>query len=252
MDFSNNKILITGASRGIGRAAAIEFSKHGGIVGINYANNDDEAVKTLTMLENRGHKLFKYDISNIESQKELIDSFVSEYGAIDILINNAGIIQKHEIDDISFESWQRSWKQIFDTNLFAAANLCFLASEYMIRQGGGRIVNVSSRGAFRGEPEMPAYGASKAALNSMTQSLAKKLAKYNIYVSAVAPGFVDTDMGTSGLTDTELQAVLRENPLGRMATSEEVAYSIVFLSSEKSAYNTGAILDINGASYLRT
>lgn len=252
MDFSNKKILITGASRGIGRASAIEFAKRGGIVGINYANNDAEAVKTLAMLENRGHKKFKYDISNIESQKELIGSFVSEYGAIDILVNNAGIILKHEIDDISFESWQISWKQIFDTNLFAPANLCFLASEYMIRQGGGRIVNVSSRGAFRGEPDMPAYGASKAALNSMTQSIAKKLAKYNIFVSAVAPGFVDTDMSTSGLTDTELQAVLLENPLGRMATAEEVAYSIVFLASEKSAYNTGAILDINGASYLRT
>jgi 3-oxoacyl-[acyl-carrier protein] reductase len=252
MDFCNKKILITGASRGIGKATAIEFSKRGGIVGINYTSNDEEALKTIGMLENSGHKLFKYDISKVDSQKELIDSFVSEFGAIDILINNAGIIQKHEIDNISFDAWQKSWKEIFDVNLFAAANLCFLASEYMIRQGGGRIVNVSSRGAFRGEPDMPAYGASKAALNAMTQSLAKKLAKYNIFVSAVAPGFVDTDMGTKGLTDTELKAVLRENPLGRMATAEEVAYSILFLASENSAYNTGAILDINGASYLRT
>lgn len=252
MDFKNKKILITGASRGIGRATAIEFAKLGGLVGINYACNDAEAEITLAMLENSGHKLFKSDISKIDSQKKLIDNFVSEYGGIDVLINNAGIIQKHEIDKISFESWQNSWQQIFDTNLFAAANLCFLASGYMIKQGGGHIVNVSSRGAFRGEPDIPAYGASKAALNSLTQSLAKKLAKYNISVTAVAPGFVDTDMGTSGLTDTELQAILNENPMGRMATAGEVAHSIVFLASEKAAYNTGTIIDINGASYLRT
>ena len=122
----------------------------------------------------------------------------------------------------------------------------------MKREGGGRIVNVSSRGAFRGEPTKPAYGASKAALNSMTQSLAKALGKYNIFVAAVAPGFVDTDMAQETLTPVERAAIENDCPLKRIARPEEVAYSIAFLASERSAFSTGAILDINGASYLRT
>lgn len=252
MRFEGKKVLITGASRGIGKATAIAFAGEGAIVGLNYISNDTAANDTISLLKNNGHKLFKQDIASPEGAKKLIDDFVNEYGKIDILINNAGIVRKHEIDKIDYEEWLNAWNSTISTNLFAAANLCFCASQVMIKQGGGRIINVSSRGAFRGEPDMPAYGASKAALNSLSQSLAKKLAEYKIFIAVVAPGFVETDMGLNNISETEKLNLINENPFRRMATPEEVAHSILFLASEGSEYNTGAILDINGASYLRT
>jgi NAD(P)-dependent dehydrogenase (short-subunit alcohol dehydrogenase family) len=122
----------------------------------------------------------------------------------------------------------------------------------MIHQGGGRIVNVSSRGAFRGEPDSPAYGASKAGLNAMSQSLAKYLAPHNIYVMVVAPGWVDTDMATDSLKGPGGQEIRAQSPLGRVATADEVAYTVLFLASEGAEFLTGAVVDVNGASYLRT
>lgn len=252
MRFDNKKVLITGASRGIGRATAIAFSKLGATVGLNYKSNETKAKETLLMLEGNGHKLFREDVSDPEGAKRLVENFINEYGNIDILINNAGIVLKHEIDAVNYEQWQHSWEQTISTNLISVANLCYLSANYMIKNGGGRIVNVSSRGAFRGEPDMPAYGASKAALNSLSQSLAKKLAKYKIYVGVVAPGFVETDMGLNNISEAEKINLINENPFRRMASPEEVANSILFLASEGAEYNTGAILDINGASYLRT
>jgi len=138
------------------------------------------------------------------------------------------------------------------TNLFAAANLSFLAAQQMMETNGGHIVNVSSRGAFRGEPSQPAYGASKAGLNAMSQSLAKKLAPYGVYVGVVAPGFTETDMGTATLTKDEKENMLNETPFHRMARPEEVAHAIMFLASKDAAYMSGSIIDVNGASYLRS
>jgi 3-oxoacyl-[acyl-carrier protein] reductase len=252
MRFDGKKVLITGGSRGIGKATAIAFAEKGAIIGLNYISNDSAANETMSLLGNTGHVLLKQDISSAEGAKKLIEDFVSRFGTIDILVNNAGIVIKHEIDKIDYEGWLNSWNEIINTNLLASANICYLASQIMIRKGGGRIINVSSRGAFRGEPEMPAYGASKAALNSMSQSLAKKLAKYKIYVGVVAPGFVETDMGLNNISEAEKINLINENPFRRMASPDEVAHSILFLASEGAEYNTGAILDINGASYLRT
>jgi NAD(P)-dependent dehydrogenase (short-subunit alcohol dehydrogenase family) len=122
----------------------------------------------------------------------------------------------------------------------------------MINSGGGRIVNVSSRGAFRGEPEQPAYGASKAGLNSMSQSIAQKVAKHNIYIGVVAPGFVETDMAAKKLSGPEGEKIRHQSPLKRVARPEEVAYAVLFLASEGSEFSTGTIIDVNGASYLRS
>jgi len=204
------------------------------------------------MLEGNGHKIFREDVSDPEGAKRLVENFIKEYGNIDILINNAGIVLKHEIDAVDYEQWQHAWEQTINTNLISVANLCYLSAEYMIKNGGGRIVNVSSRGAFRGEPDMPAYGASKAALNSLSQSLAKKLARHKIYIGVVAPGFVETDMGINNITEKERKILMDETPFKRMATPEEIAHTILFLASEGAEYNTGAIIDINGASYLRS
>nr|HQU60531.1 SDR family oxidoreductase [Saprospiraceae bacterium] len=162
------------------------------------------------------------------------------------------IFEPHPIDSSSYEAWQESWNQTLATNLTGAANVCYCAAQHMIRQGGGRIVNVSSRGAFRGEPAQPAYGASKAGLNALGQSLALALAPYHIFVGTVAPGFVETDMAIGYLESDAGAAIKQQSPLNRVARPEEVAYAILFLASEQAGFTTGCILDINGASYLRT
>ena len=252
MNFKDKTILISGASRGIGKAAAIAFASKGAKVGINYRTQTIEAKKTLKELQGSGHQLFKRDISKKDEAKALITDFLQHYGKIDILVNNAGIAIPHKIEDVSFDAWSSAWETTLQTNLLAAANLSFLASQAMINSGGGHIVNVSSRGAFRGEPDQPAYGASKAGLNAMSQSLAKKLAPFKIYVGVVAPGFTETDMATETLSTSEQQKILKELPLRRMAKPEEVAHAILFLASDETAYSTGAIIDVNGASYLRS
>lgn len=251
MDFKNKNVLITGGSKGIGKATALEFAKRGARLGINYRADDKAAESTLRELGDAKHKLYKGDISQEEEAQQLIENFVADFGSIDILINNAGIAKLHNIESISYAEWKDSWKTIMDTNLMAIANLCFCSVQHMVKNGGGRIVNVSSRGAFRGEPNMPAYGASKAAVNSLSQSLAKALAKHKIYVNVVAPGFTETDMATATLTEVERESLMKDSPFGRMARPEEVAYAIVFLASEGAEYTTGTIIDVNGASYLR-
>ncbi len=252
MDFANKTVLITGASRGIGKATAIAFSQKGAKVGLNYRSYDAAAEQTLAELSGEGHQLFKRDISQKEETQALIDDFVKVYGHLDVLVNNAGISIFHEIDKADFDHWTHAWEKTFETNLFAVANLCYWAAQAMMKTGGGHIVNVSSRGAFRGEPTKPAYGASKAALNAMSQSLAKKLAPHKIYVGVVAPGFTETEMAAKTLTPEERENLLRESPFKRMAQPEEVAHAILFLASDKAAYSSGTIIDVNGASYLRS
>jgi len=252
MEFKNKSILITGGSRGIGKATAIAFAEKGAKIGINYRTHTEKAQQTLNQLYGNGHQLFQYDISDKENQQVLMDDFIKSYGRIDILINNAGISVEHDIDRVDFEEWSSAFENTFQTNLFAAANLSFLAAKAMMLSGGGRIVNVSSRGAFRGEPTKPAYGASKAALNAMTQSLAKKLAPHDIHLGVVAPGFTETDMAKETLTPAERENLLRESPFKRMAQPQEVAHAILFLASDAAAYSSGTIIDVNGASYLRS
>ena len=153
-------ILITGASGGIGRAAAIECAQRGAIVGIHYNNNRERAEATLAKLPGDSHRLFQCDITNAGAAEALIEAADEQLDGLDVLVNNAGVSQRHEIADIDYATWQATWKRIVDTNLTAAANLSFCAMKKMIPRGAGRIVNVSSRGAFRGEPLMPWYGAS--------------------------------------------------------------------------------------------
>lgn len=251
MDFHNKKVLITGASRGIGKATALAFAAKGAHVGLNFKSNLVEAQKTLQELSGEGHSLFQSDVSVKADTKKLVDDFIAHYGRLDILVNNAGIGIFHAIDEVDFDTWTQAWDTILNTNLIAVANTCYWATKVMMQQGGGRIVNVSSRGAFRGEPVQPAYGASKAALNSFSQSLAKRLAPHHIYVGVVAPGFTDTDMATEALTPEERENLLRESPFQRMAQPQEVAHAILFLASEGAEYSSGTIIDVNGASYLR-
>ncbi len=252
MEFLDKRVLITGGSRGIGRATAIAFANQGAQVAINFVRNRRAAERTIESLKGAEHLAVKADISLPNSAESLVQTVVEAFGGIDIVINNAGVYVPHPVDESTYEQWQAAWRQTLRINLLGAANVSFCAAQQMIQQGGGRIVNVSSRGAFRGEPQHPAYGASKAGLNAMSQSMAQALAKYNIFIGVVAPGFVETDMAKKILKGKAGKAIKQQSPLGRVAKPEEVAKAILFLASEGTEFMTGAILDVNGASYLRS
>lgn len=251
LSFKNKTVLITGGSRGIGQACAIAFAAAGARVAINFRKNSHAAQATIESLAGSGHIAVKADISDADEVEGLVAAVVSEFGTLDILVNNAGIYESHSIVEINYEDWQKSWAQTLAINLTGAANVTYQAVQIMLENGGGRIVNISSRGAFRGEPNHPAYAASKAGLNAMSQSLAKKLAPENIFIGVVAPGFVATDMAADILEGTEEAAIKAQSPMNRVAEPEEVANAVLFLASKGTEFMTGAILDVNGASYLR-
>ncbi len=252
MRFDGQVALITGASRGIGRAAAKLFAACGARVAVHYRTRATQADETVNMLNGDGHASFAADLGRAEETESLISRVVSRMGRVDVLVNNAGIFERHDIMDCSIEQWRDIWRRTIDTNLLGPAELSFFAARQMAQQGGGRIVNVSSRGAFRGEPRAPAYGASKAGLNAMGQSLAQALAADKVYVFMVAPGFVETDMAAKTLAGPDGDQVRNQSPLGRVAQPEEVARTILFLASPGSEFLTGGIVDVNGASYLRS
>lgn len=252
MDFSDKSVIVTGASRGIGRTIAQQFAEQGARVVVHYNRNREAAEETLSSMEGGPHTIAQANLADSKACKQLVESSIEKMGKIDILVNNAGIYELHPLPDLSYEKWLDVWNRTLGTNLLGSANISFLVAKHMIIQGGGKIVNVSSRGAFRGEPEAPAYGASKAGMNAMSQSMAKALAPHNIFVYVVAPGWVKTEMAARYLESPEGDAIRNQSPLGRVAKTEEIARTVLFLASEGSDYLTGCVVDINGASYLRT
>lgn len=245
------KVLITGASRGIGAACARAFAEEGAQVALHYRNAKEKAIALLEDLPGEGHQLYSADFSEAGAAGSLGRQVLQDFGTLDVLVNNAGIYTEHPIDSCSDEDWISQWQQILQVNLLAAAELTQVISQSMMRQKSGRIINIGSRGAFRGEPESPAYGASKAGLHALSQSLAKKLGAYGIGVYAIAPGFVETDMGRQVLETERGEALKRESPFLRVAKPHEVAHTALFLSREPSLFLSGGIIDVNGASYLR-
>ncbi|GJM43080.1 MAG: beta-ketoacyl-ACP reductase [Ardenticatenaceae bacterium] len=252
MDFSGKVTLVTGGSRGIGRAICQQFAQHGAQVVVHYNSNRAAAAETTASLAGSNHFVAQAGMGNPAELERLVAEVIEKYGRIDILVNNAGIYEDHPLAEVSFAEWQSAWQNTLAVNLLGVANLSYLVGQQMIRQGYGRIVNVSSRGAFRGEPTAPAYGASKAGLNAMSQSLAKYLAPHNVFVGVVAPGFVETEMAADHLAGEMGDGIRGQSPLNRVATPDEVAYPVLFLAAEGTQFLTGAIIDVNGASYLRT
>ena len=251
MSFKGKKVLITGGSRGIGRAAAVAFAREGARVAVSYRSDEKAAAETLSRLKGEGHLSLAGDISDPKVAGEIVEKAIAGLGGLHVVVNNAGIFKPHPVEEVTYEQWQQIWRQTMDVNLNSVANICYCAARYMMKHGGGHIVNVSSRGAFRGEPRHPAYGASKAGMNSLSQSLAQALAPHHIYVNVLAPGFVRTDMTRAILDGPEGPGIVAQSPLQRVASPEEMAGAILWLASERAAYATGAILDMNGASYLR-
>jgi NAD(P)-dependent dehydrogenase (short-subunit alcohol dehydrogenase family) len=251
MNFSGKNILVTGGSRGIGKAVALAFAVRGGRVCISFHKNNNAAKQVIEELPGVGHFAVRADISDPNEVEKMMQAISNEFDRLDVVVNNAGIYLRHPVAGSDYTEWQKAWSETLALNLTGAANVCYFAAKQMIKNGGGHIVNITSRGAFRGEPEHTAYGASKAGLNALTQSLAKELGPYNIIVSAVAPGFVETDMTKHLLQGEEGEAIRNQSPLGRVATLAEVANAVVFLASGEADFLTGSILDVNGASYLR-
>jgi 3-oxoacyl-[acyl-carrier protein] reductase len=252
MNFTDQIILVTGASRGIGRAVTRQFAEKGGRVAVHYNSNQAAAEETLNSLSGTGHLIVQANLGDPDAVQRMVETVIRDMGGLHVLVNNAGIYEEHKITEVDYITWQTAWMETLATNLLGAANAAYCAAQHMMQHGGGRIINVSSRGAFRGEPDAPAYGASKAAMNAMGQSLAKALAPYHIYVTTVAPGWVETDMAADYLAGTEGDAIRAQSPLNRVATADEVAYTVLFLASAGAEFLTGGVIDINGASYLRT
>ncbi|MDH5353879.1 MAG: SDR family oxidoreductase [Gammaproteobacteria bacterium] len=249
---TSTSILITGASGGIGRAAAIECANKGARIGVHYHSNRERAEAVLAALPGDGHRLFQCDIADADAIENLIEAADTAFDGLDVLVNNAGIAEWSKFEDMDYAAWQESWQRVIETNLTGPGNLCFCAGKKMITRAGGRIVNVSSRGAFRGEPLMPWYGASKAGMNAMGQSLAQALGPLGVYVYTVAPGFVETEMAAEVLASPEGDNIRNQSSMGRVAQPEEVAKTICFLALDAPQFMTGCIVDVNGASYLRS
>ena len=251
MKFSGHNVLITGGSRGIGRATAHAFAAEGARVAINYVSNDKAAQQCIDSLPGDGHISIRKDVGNANEVKQLVDEALQAFGHLDVLVINAAIHEHHPVDNVTYEHWQDEWRKTINTNLIGAANLTWCASQHMIARKSGRIIYISSRGAFRGEPDQPAYGASKGGMNSLGQSMAQALGKYNIGVGLVAPGFVETEMVGDILKGERGDAIRAQSPFGRVAKPEEVANAVLYLADPKSIWSSGAIIDVNGASYLR-
>ena len=251
MNFQNKTVLITGASGGIGKAAAVAFAQSGAKVVIHYHQQQIKAEQLRNSLVGTGHITVGADIADAKAVEEMVSLAIAQLGQIDILVNNTGIYKEHPLDTTNYQDWQNIWQGTVNINLIGAVNVSYCVARHMIDNNRGRIINVTSRGAFRGEPTATAYGASKAALNCFSQSLAQHLAPYNIAVTAVAPGFVETDMTRSLLQSPQGEAIRQQSPFNRVARPEEIANTILFLASEEAEFLSGSIVDVNGASYLR-
>jgi 3-oxoacyl-[acyl-carrier protein] reductase len=245
-------VLVTGGSRGIGAAIARAFARNGDRVAVHFSANPDKAKQVADDLDGDGHAIVGADLRDPDAVRAMVDEAAQALDGIDVLVNNAGIFQPHPIDGTSYEEWQQGWRDTLGVNLVGAANATWCVVQHMLRNGtGGRIVNVASRGAFRGEPDQPAYGASKAGMIAMGQSLARALGPHGIAVMSVAPGFTETDMARAELTGESGERRRAESPLNRVARADEVAAAVLYLASPQAEMTTGAVLDLNGASYLR-
>jgi 3-oxoacyl-[acyl-carrier protein] reductase len=254
--------LVTGASRGIGRCVAQQLAVKGATVVVNYTSNEAAAAEAVGLLETQGgtlkHCTMQANVANPDECKRLVEAVVSAYGRLDVLVNNAGICTDHDVLTVSYEEWQATVRATMDTNFTGAANLSFLAVRQFAAQDaadgtarGGRVVNVTSRAAYRGELTAAAYASSKAALNIFGQSLARRLAGQGIYVYSVAPGWVATEMAQAVVNGPQAADVLAQHPLGRIAQPEEAGSVVAYLALEAPAAMTGSVVDLNGASYLR-
>ena len=248
IDLTGKSVLVTGASRGIGAAAARLLGQAGASVGVNYVRSEAAAAAVVREIGEERAEAIAADMADPAAVEAMIERMVARFGRLDVLVNNAAIFDLNRFDGEDYEAWQRGWGRTFAVNVFGAANAAFLAMRHMREQGGGRIINVASRAAFRGETEFADYGSSKAALVNLTRSIARACAPQGITAVAVAPGFVETDMAAEAIA-TQGAELRAQVPLGRIATVDDIAGVIVFLASSHATYLNGATIDVNGGSW---
>ncbi|MEV7414816.1 SDR family oxidoreductase [Streptomyces sp. NPDC089919] len=250
---TGRRVLVSGASRGLGRALAQAFAGNGDRVAVHFGSRRAEAEETFASLDGSGHALVAGDLSTPDGARAVAEAAAGALGGLDVLVNNAAVNLPHPLAGTPYDEWAAAWQSHVSVNLLATANLSHLAAHRMIEQGGGgRIVNVGSRGAFRGEPDHPAYGATKAAVHALGQSLAVHLAPYGIGVASVAPGFFETERVAHRLAGETGEAIRAQSPFGRVGTADEIAAAVLWLASPAAEWASGTVLDLNGASYLRT
>ena len=248
--------LITGSSRGIGRAVAQAFARRGDRVVVHYGRDRDAAEQTLASLEGSGHAVIGGDLGDPVEAQRVVEEAVAALGSLDILVNNAAVAPSvanaHRVDSASYAEWQAAWSAMVSVNLLGASNVTMLVAQHLIERGsGGAIVNVGSRGAFRGEADHPAYAATKAGLQAFGQSMALVLAPHGISVTSVAPGMVATERQSAKLESEQGDSIRGQSPFGRVGTPEEVADAVAYLTSSSAMWASGTVLDLNGASYFR-
>jgi 3-oxoacyl-[acyl-carrier protein] reductase len=247
-DFKDKVVLVTGGSRGIGRACAVAFAKAGAAtVVISYAGNEAAAQETLGLIQAAGGKgeALKFDVSDTAACANAVDGIIKAHGRLDVLVNNAGVA----VDGLVMRVKDEDWDKQLDTNLKGAFALIRAASRPMMKQRAGAIINLTSIVGESGNGGQAAYSASKAGLIGLTKSVAKELASRNIRVNAVSPGFIGTDM-TAGINEEMRKKMLEGIPLGRLGSPEDVANAVVFLASDSAAYITGEVLKVNGGMYM--
>ena len=244
--------LVTGASRGIGRAIARQLSEAGFRIALHYHHNRSAAEEALAALSGDGHLLFPADLSQVDSAKRLAAGVLEKLaGRVDVFIHNAGLYLATPVSGSStFSEWQAGLRQQMQLNFLAGADLSYLLARPMMKKGWGRIIHVASRSGLRGEAEFSGYGASKAAQINFIKSLAIELAPSGIGCFAIAPGWVETDMSAEALR-AQGDAIRSTIPMGRVATPEDIAQLIGYLVTPAADYLTGNTIDVNGASYLR-
>lgn len=240
------RVLVTGGSRGIGAAVAAAFATAGDRVAVHSRSG------LLPDLPGSGHVAVAGDVADPGQVARFVGEAADALGGLDVVVNNAGVFDELDPLTSSYEQWQQHWRTTIGVDLLGPAWVVHQALPHLLASPAGRVVNVGSRGASRGEPTAVAYASAKAGLTAMGQSLAVALAPHGIAVGSVLPGFVDTDMATTVLTGPRGDAVRAQSAAGRVGRPEEVAAAVLFLASADAGWSTGAVLDVNGASYLRT
>lgn len=247
MSLEGKVAIVTGGSRGIGRAIALRLASMGATVAINYVSKPDAAQETVAAIVAAGGQggAFKFDVADSEAVNASIKEILDQYGRIDILVNNAGITR----DGLLMKMKEESWDQVLDTNLKGAFNCIKAVNRPMMKQRWGRIVNISSVIGFLGNAGQANYAAAKAGLAGLTRSVARELSSRAITVNGVAPGYIDTDM-TRDLPEEVTEKIVNEIPMRTMGTVEDVAGAVAFLVSEDARYVTGQFIHVNGGMFM--